>query len=236
MTLPMSEFEWRDRGFRETLLLIPGWATDHRIFAPLDLEFNYLVPTSFSPRDFQARLLDALRRHRLGRVAVLGWSLGGYLGLEFAAGHPDRMIEGAVFAVGMREQYGREAVEAVRERLARSRAAYLRRFYEACFSREETEARAWFERELLASYLERMELSRLLEGLDYLAGASLSKESLGRIKITFIHGREDRIAPVAPMLGIHERLPAANLVCLEAAGHAAFLNPQFKRVFHALRG
>ena len=45
MTSPTSEFEWRARGFGHTLLLVPGWATDPRIFAPLDLEFNYLVAT-----------------------------------------------------------------------------------------------------------------------------------------------------------------------------------------------
>ena len=33
-----------------------------------------------------------------------------------------------------------------------------------------------------------------------------------------------------------ERLPGARLVCMESAGHAAFLNPEFKKVFHALLG
>ena len=109
MTCPTSEFEFLPRrGFTETLLLVPGWATDHRIFAPLDLEFNYLAPVSFSPRDFQEGLLSALRRHRLDRVAVLGWSLGGYLALEFARAHPERVMEGALFAVGMRERYDAE--------------------------------------------------------------------------------------------------------------------------------
>ena len=56
--------------------------------------------------------------------------------------------------------------------LARNKAAYLRRFYEACFSPGEREARGWFERELLESYLEQMELEALLAGLDYLASAS----------------------------------------------------------------
>ena len=236
MTSPASEFEWRDRGFRKTLLLVPGWATDHRIFAPLDLEFNYLAPTVFSPRDFKERLLDAMGRYRLERVAVLGWSLGGYLALEFACEHPERIVEGALFAVGMREHYERDAIEATRSRLARSRAAYLRRFYEACFSAGEREARSWFERELLAAYLERMELNGLLEALDYLAGASLAAQAPGGMKVTFIHGSLDRIAPVEAMLAVRARLPGAELVRLEAAGHAAFLNPQFKRVFDGSGG
>jgi pimeloyl-ACP methyl ester carboxylesterase len=232
MTCPTSEFEFFPRrGFTETLLLIPGWATDHRIFRPLDLEFNYLAPVSFSPRDFQEGLLSALRRHRLDRVAVLGWSLGGCLALEFARAHPERVMNGALFAVGMREQYGKEAVEGIKGRLARNKAAYLRRFYEACFSAGEREARDWFERELLESYLDQMELAPLLAGLDYLVSASPADAKAG-----FIHGREDRIAPVEEMLAMKERLPGLRLVCMERAGHAAFLNPQFKKVFHALLG
>jgi pimeloyl-ACP methyl ester carboxylesterase len=232
MTCPASEFEFFPRnGFTETLLLVPGWATDHRIFRPLELEFNYLAPVSFSPRDFQEGLLSALRRHRLDRVAVLGWSLGGFLALEFARAHPERVIEGALFAVGMRERYDAEAIEGMKGRLARNKAATLRRFYEACFSAGEREARDGFERELLESYLDQMELEPLLAGLDYLASASPADA-----KARFIHGREDRIAPIAEMLAMKERRPGLRLVCMERAGHAAFLNPQFKKVFHALLG
>ena len=231
MTCPASEFEFFPRGFAETLLLVPGWATDHRIFRPLDLEFNYLAAVSFSPRDFQEGLLSALQRHRLDRVAVLGWSLGGYLALEFARAHPERVIEGALFAIGMRERYEPAAIEAIKGRLARNKAAYLRRFYEACFSSGEREARGWFERELLGGYLDQMELEPLLAGLDYLASTSPADA-----KVRFIHGREDRIAPIGEMLAMKERLPGARLVCMENAGHAAFLNPEFKKVFHALLG
>ena len=39
-----SEFKLIDRGFKDTILLIPGWAADYRIFDSLDLEFNYLLP------------------------------------------------------------------------------------------------------------------------------------------------------------------------------------------------
>jgi pimeloyl-ACP methyl ester carboxylesterase len=232
MTCPTSEFEFFPRrGFAETLLLVPGWATDHRIFAPLDLEFNYLAAVSFSPRDFQEGLLSALRRYRLDRVAVLGWSLGGYLALEFARAHPERVMEGALFAVGMRERYDAEAIEAMKARLARNKAATLRRFYEACFSPGEREARDRFERELLKSYLEQMELEPLLAGLDYLASASPAD-----VKARFIHGREDRIASVDDMLALTARRPGVELVRIENAVHAAFLNPEFQKVFHALLG
>ncbi len=171
MTCPTSEFEFFPRGgFAETLLLVPGWATDHRIFRPLDLEFNYLAAVAFSPRDFQQGLLSALRRHRLDRVAVLGWSLGGYLALEFAraaSGAGAARVRSSPSACG--NVMNRRRIEAIKGRLARNKAAYLRRFYEACFSPGEREARGWFERELLESYLEQMELEPLLAGLDYLA-------------------------------------------------------------------
>ena len=315
MTSPTSAFEWRDRGFEETLLLVPGWATDHRVFARLALEYNYLVPVTLSPRDFTDALLNALRRERLARVAVLGWSLGGYLALDFARAHPEKVTD--VVAAGMKPSYEKDAVEAIKARLRRNKTAYLRRFYEACFAPAgpravdslgssppargsdgrraerashiiasspparasntpppagggrlgegassagahpspvlppseggrgrllspaaagEEDARAWFERELRPDYLARMALDELLAGLDFLAASALEPRELAGMKIAFVHGTEDRIAPFAEMAALKERLPVATLIRMDGAGHAALLDPEFQRVWHDRRG
>ena len=74
-----GEFKFFDRGYNSTTLLIPGWASDWRIFNTLNLDSNYLVPTLFSPFDFDKGLLDILNQNGLKVIAVMGWSMGGFI-------------------------------------------------------------------------------------------------------------------------------------------------------------
>ena len=112
MKLPDSKFKFIDRGELETLVLIPGWATDFRIFEDLDLKFNYLLPVSFSPFNFSEGLLPAMKENRLRKVSLFGWSLGGFVASDFAAGYKDKVRE--VILLSVRKRYEREAVEKVR--------------------------------------------------------------------------------------------------------------------------
>ena len=71
----MSEFKIIDRGFTRTTLLVPGWATDHRIFDTLELNTNYLVPVKFSPFGFSKDLAGTLARNGLDKISIVGWSI-----------------------------------------------------------------------------------------------------------------------------------------------------------------
>jgi len=53
-----SEFRFFNRGFKDTLVLIPGWATDYRIFNSLDLSYNYLLTTKLYHFNFNYALLE----------------------------------------------------------------------------------------------------------------------------------------------------------------------------------
>lgn len=225
----ISEFKLFDRGFEDTILLIPGWATDYRIFDALDLNSNYLMPIELSPFDFNDRLLAALHENGLDVISILGWSMGAFLAWDFISEYPER-IDGTVFIVSAKRRYERLAIEKIKIYLKKNRVAYLHKFYHECFSKDELESLSWFKRHLLKSYLKQMELQALLEGLDYLSNAELEFQGLERLKIKFVHGCADKIAPIEEAIEIAEDLPAAEFISIEGAGHMPFLNPAFSKL------
>ena len=67
-----NQFKYVERRKRESMALIPGWATDYRIFDSLDLDFNYLVPVGFSPDSFEEDLIEALKEHNIKNLSLFG--------------------------------------------------------------------------------------------------------------------------------------------------------------------
>lgn len=231
MRSPKSKFRLLDRRFADTLVLVPGWATEHRIFSNLDLSYNYLVPLEFNPFSFEKELSQAINMNSLDKVSLLGWSMGGFLVADFASRYPDRIKE--LILIGMRERFGIQEIEEAREGIKKSRKAYLYKFYHNCFSKTDREGLGWFKKNLLSQYIDKMDLGRLLSGLDYLSRACLSSKSLTRIKrIRIFHGSDDKIVCLREALSIKSSLPQAEFVILKGLGHIPFLNPQFRRRFY----
>ena len=226
MTSPKSEFRLFDRGFEETILLIPGWATDYRVFEELDLGFNYLAPIKFSPFNFKRGLIAALHAHGIERISILGWSMGAFLASDFAGAHPNRVDDG-IFIVSAKERYEKDALEETRVHLKKNRKGYLYKFFNDCFCGSEREAFLRFKNGLLKSYIAENDDETLFEGLDYLSDARIKPGGLERKNVTFIHGREDRIAPMREALKLKEGLPQAEFISLDGTGHIPFFNPSF---------
>lgn len=213
-----------DRGFRETLLLVPGWATDYRIFEPLDLDFNYLVPAEFSLPGFEEMLLESLKKESPEGVSILGWSMGGFLAAGFAAKYP-QLVKSLTLA-GMRRSYDREGIEKVKGYIISNKDGYLYKFYHQCFSPAEKKKRALFKKGLMKEYFKNFTTEELLSGLDYLGGAVLDEKALNNVGARFIHGSDDAIAPVEGLSGI------GNVAILNGAGHVPFLRSDFREVFY----
>jgi len=230
MKSPPSEFKLFNRGAEETAVLIPGWAADYRIFSTLQLDFNYLIPIKFSPYSFEKGLLSSLKDNGLNKISILGWSMGGFIARDFASKH-QAMINNLTL-ISVREKYEKEDIGKIKAYLKKNKKGYLYRFYRDSFSKTDEEAFSWFKRHLLRSYLGEMELNLLLEGLDYLSEARLVPLKLKRAKIKFIHGQDDKIAPIEEMLKIKENFPSAEFITIEGAGHVPFLNRGFKRIFY----
>lgn len=219
-------YRYLDRGYQDSIVLIPGWASDYRIFATLDLMFNYLIPIDFSPFTFEKDLLAALKESDIAKVSLFGYSLGGFVASEFASKYPnlvDRLI-----LVSIRKRYKTEGLEEIRRHLEKSKKGYLYKFYTQCFSKKED--MGWFRENLLKIYCKELDLDYLLKTLDYLGNTEVKPELLPAIeKIMIIHGSQDLIAPIREAIEVKDGLPHARFVSIEDAGHMPFLKENFAR-------
>lgn len=225
----MSKFKLKHRGAKDTILLIPGWATDYRIFDALDIDYNYLLPLEFSFFGFEEGLSKAMKENDIKKISVIGWSMGGFIACDFLPKYRDCVNE--VIFVSARRRYEEANNEKIKTFLIKNRKGFLHKFYNDCFSEDDDDAYKWFQRYLLKDYLEHMELGHLLEGLDYLSRSRIEPRSLEGVKVTFVHGRGDKIAPIKEAMALKDDVPRARFISIECAGHMPFLAPDFRRIF-----
>jgi len=230
MTSQLSEFKLLDRGFQEVLLLIPGWATDHKIFMNMNLRYNYLLPIQLHPFHFEKELLRWVEENSVNSISLFGWSLGGFLACDVASKNPDWI--GELILVSIHRGFEPNEIESVRINLKKNRKAFLYKFYLECFSQTDSEGLTWFKKHLLEKYLKQAE-EGLRDGLDYLSDAKINPDALTNIqKIRIFHGEEDTIAPLKEARDISNLLPQAVFCPLKSLGHIPFLNHTFKERFN----
>ncbi|MBU0694411.1 MAG: alpha/beta hydrolase [Candidatus Omnitrophica bacterium] len=221
-----SRFKFIDRKKKRALVLIPGWATDYRIFSLLDLNFNYLIPLKFWPFDFGDELLKAIGENNLKFVSLFGFSLGGFLAAEFACKYPSLIDE--LILVSIRKKYNKKELEKIEGYLKKNKKAYLYKFYNQCFPNEKDAA--WFKDKLLREYCRCFSLGYLIETLNYLKNAKMNIPSLvSQNKIKIIHGELDSIAPLREAAAVKHSLPQAKLICVKNKGHIPFLERDFAK-------
>lgn len=230
MTSENCGFKISERGFKETLVLVPGWATDYRIFSSLDLNYNYIFPERIDPLNLGDKLLSLLDKKSINKVSLFGWSLGGFLAVEFALKNTGRVDE--LILLGIRRSFDSFVLDKVKEKVLEDRRAYLSKFYLECFSGGDGKSIAWFKEHLLKDYLEEISPDGLIAGLDYLLRARIDFGSLGSVKkLRVFHGTEDRIAPFKEAEEIKNSLPGLKFISMQGAGHAVFLDRGFKEKF-----
>ncbi len=222
-------FKYIDRGYKNTLVLIPGWATDHRIFELLDLKYNYILPLSFSPFNFCSRLREELKEAGIEKVSILGYSLGGFIAVEFARKYPDLADE--LILVSIREKYGKKDISQVRSMVSESKEAFLYKFYSQCIP--DKEQFKLFKQNLLKYYFYKLTPHHLEEALNYLEASSIEPACMEKVKrVRIMHGEHDEIAPLTEALSIKNRLETAEFILLKDTGHLPFLKKDFNEYFY----
>jgi malonyl-CoA O-methyltransferase len=230
MTSSTATFNRIDRGYPRDLVLIPGWATDARIFEPLSLPYNYIWPTRISPDTFVDDLHNFLADNSLHAVSLLGWSMGGFLAADFAKRFPAQVSE--LFLISVRSDFDKQALADIKTLLEKDRRVYLYSFYMQCLRHCPADQVARFKRTLLKPYLEIMTTLELLSGLDYLAQARIDTAALSSIPtLRFFHGQLDEITPIAEAKTLADSLPNASFHSFADRGHIVFLTPTFREVF-----
>jgi pimeloyl-ACP methyl ester carboxylesterase len=222
-----NDFEFIDRKHRETLVLLPGWATDARVFSALDVPYNYFLARQFDPFTLEQDLLHALDAQGIKQCAILGFSMGGFTAVRFAHAHHMRVSK--LFLIGIRERYPKKQIAFVREHVEKDCAGYLANFYVHSFHHKD--AMVWFKKHLYEAYCQEMKKDELVKGLDYLAEHDIAAEYFHKdIPVTFIHGQEDDIAPFEEMRRIKNSLFGAHLHAVPGAGHLCFLEKDVSSV------
>ena len=105
-------FEYIERFKEDTIVLLPGWASDYRVFTNLNLEFNYLLPTDFYPYTFENNLLSSLKERKIKKVSFFGWSLGGFAAYSFVLKHT-KLVDKLIL-ISIRKKYKKEEIELVK--------------------------------------------------------------------------------------------------------------------------
>ncbi len=218
--MPNPFFKYLDRGSDKTIVLIPGWATDYRIFDSLNVKFNYLLPLDFSPDTFENVILNALEEKGIEKVSLFGWSLGAFLAAEFSTKHPNLIEE--LILVSIRKKYKQEEITGIGELLKKSKKGYLYKFYGQCFFKQEN--LSWFKKNLFKIYCQDFDIKYLLKTLDYLKKAKINTQGLAGIeRIKIIHGERDEIAPIDEARGVQERIAGSQFLTIKDSGHIPFL-------------
>jgi len=210
------------------MVLLPGWATDGRIFEGVLPGVTAVTTGPLRPEGFSRRLAAFLDRAARGPVTVVGWSLGGFLAAEFAREYPDRVRR--VVLVGIRREYPEGDVKAVLRSLSADPVPCLSEFYAQCFYPSQMAAYRRFRGGLQAAYLREMDAGALREGLSYLVGARLSGETLPECPVAILHGERDVVAPLAEAEGVAREGGNTTFHRLPGAAHAAFLADGFRAV------
>ncbi len=221
-----NTWTYQRRGGSVPLVLLPGWATDVRIFADLPLSGDTITPTGMltGPIDSLAEMLDAWQ---CGPVCLLGWSLGGFAAAAFARAYP-QWVDTLILA-GVRPRYPHEQIDRLAQALRQDMAQGLTAFYRQCFLPSQRASYRHFRATLEPAYLAEFALDELLAGLAYLAAAELTRDAWPTCPVTFMHGVHDLIAPVAEVCRLAETT-GAPLHLVPKAGHTVFLVPEFLRV------
>ena len=222
----LNRFQYLNRGHAEVLVLIPGWGFDARIFEPLDLDFNYLLPEINDLERFSADLMSALVEKHIKKISLFGWSIGGFLAVNFLEEYGREFVH-EIFLVSMRKSYPKKEIDSQIGLLIKDRRLYLNQFYRNCFMGQKNDL-AWFKEHLFSSYIEMFDLEFLLKGLDYLMQQKLKTSALKESPVRIIHGAKDRIAPCSEIVEMAENISFPGIVIFEKSGHLPFLEPDFK--------
>lgn len=201
------------------LVFIPGWGFDARIVRVYDFFHGEqrIVPRGFvRPADVCSSLLSFMDEHTIGKVNIVGWSMGANLGLDFACRNEERVA--SLDLLSMRRKWPKGDVDSIRHGISNDLCGFMRDFYRKCFLGYRKEYNK-FSSDLQDEYLNELHIDTLLAGLDYLEQFTLPVIPSG-VEVRLIHGAKDIVAPVeerAVFTGIKETL-------FPNAGHGVLFN------------
>ena len=233
-----------DRGSGPTLVFAHGMGLDWRLFEPqisaLSSQFRAVAynlrahsargTTPYSLYDLVADFTSELDRRGIERCILVGMSMGGYMAVRAALSIPQR-LHGIVLIGASAIPFPRQEVESRQAEAQRWRDRPTlgpeqgRADAEQNFSRTALKLRP----DLIAQWSERIaQRGGPASYCEFLSWAFQDdvREAFSRqvtLPCLLIHGQEDAAVPLAHALETYRLMPAARLLILPYAGHAANL-------------
>lgn len=222
-------FTFINRNYPNTIALLPGWATDQKIFDNLNIHYNYIIVHNLNPFECSNKLNSYLNQINLNKVSLFGWSMGAYIADQLMLTYPEKVSE--IILISAKPNYPLKDIQYVKKKLSQNRVGYLYQFYKMCFSKYEINEWRYFKKNFLQYYLETQTNDILMNSLDFLSKSILQVNQYEKNRpIKIIQGQCDEIAP---LLEIQSYLMNLNLKDMtlkieNQSGHIPFLKSDFQ--------
>lgn len=205
----------------KTYVYLSGWSFPTDIFH-LNKESNCIVVRINDLTTFSSDLAKILNAHNIKKIYIEGFSLGGYLGLEFLQHYPEKVE--SLYFYGCRPLYPNDNIIQMKNNLIQNQKATLTHFWKSCFA-DQTQFK-----DIYKTYFKKTNSSisteSLLNGLTYLAKVNMfewcKKNGPLLNKITFFHGQHDKIASINEFKQLTNEFKQINQQIISKKGHFTF--------------
>ena len=205
----------------KTYLYLSGWSFPADIFN-LNKEANCIVITINDLTTFSSDLVKILTAHHINKIHIEGFSLGGYLGLDFLQHYPEKVE--SLYFYGCRPLYPNDNIIQMKNNLVQNQKGTLTHFWKSCFADQ-----AQF-KDIYKSYfketISNISIDSLLNGLTYLAKINMfewcKRNETLLTKTTFFHGEHDKIASIKEFKQLTRKFKQINQQIISKKGHFTF--------------
>ncbi len=222
------KFKILDRGYREWMLMLPGWAFMPDIFSRLDLKYNYILPEAPLTGDITPHASLLPKRLNTEKINLLGWSLGATAAALFAIKRPD--LTGSICLVSVMKHFSMENMKSVMEDIDKDRKKTLRNFHRLCFTGQKQDF-SWFCHDLQENAIRSWNKTALEAGLRFLVDNPFDTSVFHHRNVVCFHGSRDIVAPL-------EQTPCSSsstLNIIRGAGHLPFLTDAFPALYESFQ-
>jgi pimeloyl-[acyl-carrier protein] methyl ester esterase len=225
---------------RKTLCFLHGWGIDNRVWANFEKgfmpEWNVKTPLlpGYDGTVPRAVDMDAVAREVMSEIPedsiLIGWSLGGMIGIRVATLKPIRKLIMLAAAPCFVKKHDwpcgteNEIMESLIQRMKRDTDRALREFALLC-SKGDSRPRTTYQvfTQLLKD--NKAHINTLINGLDLLLKTDLRVEFSGlKCKVGVILAAHDHLLPFAAGAAMHSLRSGLELDVIKGAGHAPFIS------------
>lgn len=204
---------------------VHGWAMGHDIFP---FEDSAVYCTVYDPLSFPEDMAHFLHQNTLKEINLVGFSMGAQLCIDIA-NQLDITIPN-ITLIGLPVAFNKNDIIAMKKRIKKNKSACLHHFYRNCFHHQEDFRGFYVEKGY--NYIEELNEEILLKGLLYLEKRKVTQaDFLKKKTYTFIHGKEDKIAPLSELI---KQINSPDIYIQKEQGHYIDFK-QFKVINGAFR-